>query len=143
MDDLIERLEAATGPCRELDAEVFASVYPDKVPGPIVESGYGWRYDKGHWWLATGEDARTPPKCVFPGRYTASIDAALTLVPEGWGYTLCTQPPDHKPWASVVEWQPDDKGKMWTGNHMARSGEVKASTPAHAICIAALKARRA
>ena len=79
MTDLIERLEAATGPDRELDAAIFAAVYPDKVPSPIVESGYGWRYDKRHWWLATGEDSRVMPKMVTPERYTASIDAALTL----------------------------------------------------------------
>ena len=131
MSDLITRLEAATGPDRELDAAIFTAVYHDKVPSPIVESGYGWRYDKGHWWLATGEDARTPPKCVFPPRFTASIDAALTLVPEGWR------------WHSY-HWRRKDEPKIMslvTNEPHVGIAHGKAATPALAICIAALRAR--
>ena len=112
-DEVIQRLKEASVPCRELDAEIFTLVYPEQVPSPIVESGYGWRYDKGHWWLATGEDSRTPPKCVFPLRYTTSIDAALTLFKDQRG-----------PWSA------------W--NTATYPLLPEAATPAIAICIAAL-----
>lgn len=79
MDNLIARVEAATGPSRELDAEIFIRVkhptwrlqtgcepFPDEVkPGRIQEpDGFAWR------------EAPT---------YTASLDAAMTLVPNGEG----------------------------------------------------------
>lgn len=112
---LIERVESADGPDRELDAAILAAVPPDQVPSPIVESGYGWRYDRGYWWLATGEDSRTPPKNVCPPRYTTSIDVALTLFPDQTG-----------PWSAWNCAIPRVRG---------------APTPALALCAAALKAR--
>lgn len=75
MTDLATRIEQATGPDRELDAEIFIAVcwpdwrvqascdnFPEEVrPGRIQEpNGCGWR------------NAPT---------YTASIDAAMTLAP--------------------------------------------------------------
>ena len=62
-----------------------------------------------------------------PPRYTTSIDAALTLVPEGWN------------------WQISDIGLAWVGTHLAANKPVRfdgdAATPALALCISALKAR--
>lgn len=54
-DDLIERLEKATGSDRELDAEIMMA-----------------RYAGGKW--PSGQVRR----------YTDTIDCALKLVPEGW-----------------------------------------------------------
>ena len=85
---LAGEIERAEGPSRELDARIFAAVHPDEVPSPIVERGYGWRYERGLWWLATGEDSRTPPKTVSPPHYTTSLDAAMTLIPAGHDYIL-------------------------------------------------------
>ena len=84
---LAERVEALTGPDRMVAKLIFAAVYSDGVPSPVVESGYGWREDDAGWWLATGEDARTPPKTVCPPNWLGSLDAAMSLVPEGaqWG----------------------------------------------------------
>jgi hypothetical protein len=65
-----------------------------------------------------------------PDRYTQSLDAALTLVPEGCYLTLCTRH-DSPPEAFV--WWADDK----------ESAHSYGSTLAVALVIAALKARQA
>lgn len=61
MKDLIERLEKAMGPDRELDGAIFCACVPR-----MAEC---WP----HW--SKQERLNMPP------RYTSSIDAALTLVP--------------------------------------------------------------
>ena len=63
-NDLIARLEAATGPDRELDAAIALTVGLDIGRG-----------------RAHSQDSRV-------SAYTASIDAALTLVPKGWGVVV-------------------------------------------------------
>ncbi len=84
MLELADRIEAAEGPCRELDAAIASAVryFPKDV-------GFIWQHD-------------LKPNSPEPGRvecctslgtggphykapsYTASLDAAMTLVPEGW-----------------------------------------------------------
>jgi hypothetical protein len=81
---LAETVQKLTGPDRMVAKLIFAAVYPDGVPSPVVEGGYGWRDDDSGWWLATGEDARTPPKRVYPPNWLGSLDAAMSLVPGGW-----------------------------------------------------------
>lgn len=63
---LADRCEAATGPDRELDAAIHAAIYEAVVFDPK------WK----EWVGSGGMNVR---------KFTASIDAALTLVPEGWG----------------------------------------------------------
>jgi hypothetical protein len=94
-EELIAALEAATGPSWELDGficEAVGAVKPEATP---------------HW--------------EWPPRYTASIDAALTLVPEG------------------------ASGAIEFGNHtqacVVGGPWCDGATPAIALCIAALKAR--
>jgi hypothetical protein len=111
--ELIAALESATGPSRELDAGIAKSV--------------GWRNIRVNWW---------PPEEVAKARrkkaslwscdrgplplpdYTASIDAALLLVPADHGWMV-----------------------MGTA---AKCGAYAANgaTPAIALCIAALKVRK-
>lgn len=127
--ELIARIEAATGPDREIDRDIFSAVFPELVPSPIVTSGYGWRQDRGGWWLATGEDSRTPPKTIYPLRFSASIDVALTLMPEGY--------------FPVIDFV---KNRCWIrdaqGFDMPNGCAYGfAATPALALCAAALKAR--
>lgn len=106
---LIERLEAATGPERELDAEIAA----------VVEAGMR------HHWFAS------------PPLFTSSIDAAMTLVPDGWDYSAGNRDETEKAWAWVAE-EDDVRGEYW--QTIQQSSAV---TPALAICIASLKARGA
>lgn len=112
--ELIERLERAEAPSRELDAEIAALVHVD----------------------ADGLDFEAFPEpsgkvtIYFPSkvkqayaahRYTASIDAALTLVPEGWHV-------EFERWA-------DGQGRC----EISRSGKTSAAwgpTPANALIAA-------
>lgn len=84
MDELIERLEKATGPDRELDATILLAVRP----------GAKLR-------------ARVPYEFEFKGGYfnvpyyTGSIDAALGLVAENCSWMVSTEEPG--PYAAVGE----------------------------------------
>lgn len=113
---IIERLESAEGPDRGLDAEIGMIETACRIGKPIdyarkVMANFDWP------------------------EYSRSIDAALSLVPEGLS-------------ATIVRYA-DGRGKavLW------RNGEVSAhfdsssdnagcpASPAIALCIAALKAR--
>lgn len=100
MSDLIERLEKATGPDRQLDAAISEALtgIPEKI-------------------------AFEHPNFV-PPRYTASIDAALTLVP-----------------GSMVSLRFQRTGQTW-GCYL-NGRDTNATAPAIALCIAALRARTA
>jgi len=114
MDELLERLEAGDGPSWELDAELALLIgYADCRPPDKnsqhrlpIENQYGHGF--------------------YPSDYTSSIDAALTLVPEGGG----------------IDIEIDSSGFTEVGIVMPQDVACAASrTPALAICIAALKAR--
>ncbi len=109
---LIERVEAAEGPDRDLDYDIADAVLGSVKP-PLR---------RGH--------------CE---KYTASADAALTVVPDGWGFTIVHHP-GFPIQAAVREYQFSD-GKYWTSGTMHQSGMVKAATPALAILSAALRTR--
>ena len=67
MTELIDSLEALSAPCREADALIAATVGVKHGPDG------GWtNNENGDYW--------TVDECA--PRYTASIDAAMTLVPE-------------------------------------------------------------
>lgn len=102
MDDLIARLEAAPEGSRELDQDIFFAVHDQDREA----------------YRAVG------PPGVLP--YTTSLDAALTLVPEGcqWGLEVWGENGGNAAWV------------MPPHGHPSRY----AATPALAICIAALKA---
>lgn len=102
MTDLIARIESADGPDRELDAEIAKAV---GAQGTYRADFLGWD-DVGHAIYRPGY-----------ARYTASIDAALTLVPDDCGFVVMGK-------AAKV------------GCHIG-SG----ATPALALAAAALKAR--
>jgi hypothetical protein len=116
---LIEKLEAATEGSRELDAEIALAC--------------GWRFNKGtvysyHWLDPQGAHN------AVPSPFTESLDAALTLVPEGWGYQQGSHPRAAcKACAFCFEGADDFHNQP----------PSFAPTPALALCIAALKARAA
>lgn len=108
---LAERCEAATGPDRELDRLLI----PPELHGTPAP----------YWSVNDCGDA-------VPANFTASIDAALTLVPEGWERIQQEQvrmsDGSIRCWASVDSWPASPK---------------RCATPALAICAAALRARAA
>ena len=115
MKALIAELERATEGSRELDAEIAMFLYPWLAT---------YRNDPergaGHWI----SDKDGP---VYASNYTTSLDAALTLVPEG-SYIRMTIGRDKKAWV-WVECAEDEK--------------VAYAIPALALCIAALRTRQA
>jgi hypothetical protein len=98
MTDLIQRLRAATGPDRELDAEIYRFI-------PVS--------DRQH--------------LVVVPAYTASLDAAITLIPDGLDWEVKTAPHRKGAIARVVSMD----ATFW----------AEAATPALALTIAALLAR--
>lgn len=101
---LIEQLESAAEGSRALDAQIASQ------HGGFGGMGY-------ETWDAIEADCP---------HYTTSLDAALTLVPEG------------REWSVTYLW--DGRcGGTCDGHH----ADFKGATPALALCIAALKARQA
>ena len=133
MIDLIARIESADGPSRELDAEIARSIgWGCVVRDPEAQGKYVcWRkhYRSGEW--------------IMLPRYTASIDAALTLVPEGWRPYSADMSIKGRTRFLIegpkTEWSTDDEGEKCAGNDWYAQGV--AATPALALAAAALKAR--
>ena len=119
MTDLIARLEKLTGPDREVDAEIFA-----EITGNVRSQDY-WRFT-GLRTKGEADDVAFSAYCKYRAlRYTASLDAALSLVPEGWEWELS--------WLAGVAAAKIGDPLLYL--------EGEAKTPAIALCIAALKAR--
>jgi hypothetical protein len=127
-EELIAALEKATGPDRALDGETYVAI---GLPAPteilyktLDGAGIGLRYGG-------------------VSKYTASIDAALTLVPERWqidsmGKWSHDALRDAGPWFAILM----PKGDLSTTERTKQHTRCDhAPTPALALCIAALKAR--
>lgn len=113
--DLALRVEEATGPDRELDRLIQLAI---RKPVP-----------SDAW---TGRDAIPPQK---PRHFTASLDAAMTLVPEGWIALISN--------VGLPDECNTAKGSAIVGYGRAdlEPIEVEAATPALALTAAALRAR--
>ena len=103
MKEIIEALEAAVGPDRSIDGMIAHAVNLHMPDDPE-----GW-----------------------PLRYTESIDAAMTLVPEGWN-RRASETDKHWWWAELREGYETSYNRVEIG----QSPSLPVS-----ICIAALKAR--
>lgn len=115
--NLAERCEQAIGWDRELDCRIWVAVFgPDEpfesMAAAVVD------YDL---WVAQ--------------RYTASLDAAMTLVPEGWTFANLSQG-DGKGW-----WCELRRGHLTSFDATAFSKQLNNASPALAITAAALRAR--
>lgn len=112
---LADKVEALEGPSREVDCWIenrlgLARFVPDR-PSPF-----------GEGWL---------DKRVEPRPYTASLDAAMTLVPEGWVLRLSQ--------IRFGMWQVE----LWQGDKSFKTDpDVRsiAATPALALTAASLRA---
>jgi len=114
--DLIQRLQDATEGSRELDFDIALSI------GWTREwyiSCYGWKNPKGQ-------------QCSerYVPAFSTSIDAAMTLVPEGHG-TVALEITRKSARAAIG----NDTQEGFVGE------AAEAPTPALALCIAALKAK--
>lgn len=131
LQSLIARVEAATGPSEQLDIDiaVAASMVPPKMEKTFT-SPRAWRgiYDNRYW---------------FAPEYTASIDAALTLVPEGQGMKLdkyWIASVDRPIWHAAVT-SPSKNPNVIVGSDYNEVWDCR--TLALALCAAALRARAA
>lgn len=131
MNEIIERLEKATGPDRELDGEIFRLI--DERPGDR------WELFNGVWYHECREEAGA---YISPPFYTMSIDAALMLVPRGWAWQVSNRAlSPHTGRAYLNNNRPINVGRGGlTPNPAYRRYECTASTPTIALCITALKA---
>lgn len=137
LNEIIERLEKATGPDRELDARVWASVCKVEDFGPFTLAercrAEFEPQDDGSVKLFIYGPGGAGPNYVARERslkFTSSVDAALTLKPAHAWWTL---EPDSC-WLHVPE------GADILDFYHAFEGRDGKATPL-AICIAALKAR--
>lgn len=115
--ELAERCEKAEGPDRELDAGIALAIgWRDCIP--CAFNGVKHRM---------GGILNAPA-------YTASLDAAMTLVPEGYHWQAGV--------GIETEYGHRDKAYAWCSQEDC--GELSvAATPALALCAAALRARAA
>lgn len=123
--DLIARLEAATAPSTELDEEIRVAVGADSISYP------------------PGEGLMTTDDCVGPPEYTASIDAALTLIDPKLFQRLVR---DHNRRRTSEQDAPKGARGFASVSRCRGDGPIWSSygaTSAIALCIAALKAREA
>jgi hypothetical protein len=108
---LADRCEKATGPDEALDLDIVKAV--------------GWSEHRG-WKREDGWRIPLP--------FTASLDAALTLVPEGWRPIIDTASEEEG--VAIVD--------LWAlpiASSKPLRKHAKAITPALALCAAALRAR--
>jgi hypothetical protein len=131
--ELVERCEQATGPDRELDASIFKALGAP-VPFQFFNKLVALTFDEAEQcYFAPIGDMRVRYE---PPTYTASLDAAMTLVPEGMMFCVTNVGVDHptKPdlsRSSAIVGKPDDP----------KRGYNTGATPALALCAAALRAR--
>lgn len=130
--ELIERIEAAEGPDWKLDEEIWLAAIATGEQREKVEVGRDKFGDR---------EASDRVSMMSDGaRYTASIDAAMTLVPEGWGF-----------WDVLSRHASDEERSAYAevakdaacASHEIEGHFVSATAkaPALALCAAALKAR--
>lgn len=129
MKELIERLERATGPNREIDLAISVAI---NFKG-VFESDRDWRWNvmgdeiEGH---RNGKRSGFLDPTQFVPRWTASIDSAMQLVQENNFAEVCTDP------VCATIGVKGNPGYIAAGLY-----QVGGATPAIALCIAALRAR--
>lgn len=119
---LEERIEAAEGPSRDLDVEIAKAVGAKHgaIESVDLEARSVYYIDE----------------CALS--YTASIDAAMTLVPEGWEWCMFSRNNDEEGSKPSAELAPTTE--VWKNGKSAQI--AFAATPALALCAAALRARK-
>jgi hypothetical protein len=122
LEALAERCEQATGPDKRIDLTIFATLHPDEFADAAearqyASTSYQREMNNADWYYIS---------TIGLPRYTTSLDAAMTLVPEGWAWSLNS----------------GAQGECFARvSPKSRLTVVDAATPALAFCAAALRAR--
>lgn len=141
--ELAERVEKATGPDDALDAAIWLAVKADAASLKAYDEGLKLSRQEAAFRLSYMSDGFRP---------TASLDAALTLVPDGWRWVMRQASPDKanpNETGFFARLETDDfesvtwgKGSDWITDIVAGQDVfVWAATPALALTAACLKAR--
>lgn len=126
LEALLARVLEGEGPDRELDAEIACAVngftmHEDSNPGD------------GHFAFWHGKPWESLcSNCSGWPHYTTSLDAALTLVPEGWSWYSAM-----RHYLAPV----GAAGSVWQAGQSSATFTADAATPARAIIAACIKAR--
>lgn len=130
---LIAKVEKAEGPDLELDKAILEAVHP------LPESFFGSKVTARKFHLREidyeTEDGNYHSHVGTVPRFTASIDCALTLVPDGVSFELARYADQHayvNLWSRADPITPFGRGKIRV--------QADGKTPAIALCIAALRA---
>lgn len=148
---LADRVEALAGPDRETDALIRAALFAPEG-ATVSKSPINGAWCVYHGIARSGaprlfEPPRTVSVDVWRGEYTASIDAAMTLVPEGWRVSRLEEDWRSGRWHGQMSQRLSEKllaaydsGRTvgWTTSDTEVDG---AATPAIALTIASLRAR--
>lgn len=121
LPSLIERLEKAEGPDRELDEDIAKA------------TGWWWDHVEALWIDETGNEIQD--ECP---EFTASLDVAVGLVPEGWNWQLYGRD------VLAQTNHPLGVGRPYCILSLPGTREAggRGVTPAIAVCIASLKAHQ-
>jgi hypothetical protein len=134
--DLIERLEKASGPDRELDADIFFHLECEPIPPEGLDMS--WAYEgapramPGDKWNFHRDGI--PSDGTLSPAYTASIDAVVALVERclpGWGYYLRSDK------------EGSGCGLVYPDAFRVTPCHCMGATPAIAVCLALLRALEA
>ncbi len=130
LHDLIQRLERATEPSRELDGEIALAIGWTNPP-----ARYGMLEDERRsFWISPNEHPEAPWHSG-PPFFTGNTDAAWSLIPEGWAVAELKDRIPHygRFYCHVRLWCPKNPalGYRFVGN---------GATVALAVAIAGLKA---
>ena len=120
---LLERLQAATGPDRQLDREI-----EEALPGVLRHFDHRMVAD-GYVISGDFHPQYSPGQAYLPAHYTGSLDAALALMPDTHAWSLLGG--REKVTAFAVP----------RGEWMFLADQCEGATLAIALTIAALKAR--
>lgn len=136
---LAERCEQAMGLDRELGAAIVVAL--DLRPDWVNKAGELW-IDPASLdepvirWNTLGKRSQGNPPIGSYAAYTASLDAAMSLVPEGW---RLRQMNFSAPCADERKWHLN----LYGGREGGDTFVGRARSPALALCAAALRARAA
>ena len=113
LEALLARVLEGTGPDRELDGDLAEA---------LQVGGNPWKHEGDGWIGVHGFGCQA-------AMFTQSLDAAITLVPDGWDWLRKTE-------RTMTVYRVPSDPKEW-----ARHIDIHAATPARALIAACLKAR--
>lgn len=138
--ELVERVEKLDGPSRHIDTQIEILLDPGAQhiigheEGPFPRKPiYGPR---SSFWEWACDDSMEPPAFGGISTYTDSLDAATSLVPEGWVLGIQQNCHTAGGWCAKLT-------RTDGGNVQLDFAQAFASTPALALTAAALRARAA